>query len=384
MNIDGQAFVFLSATTFDTCLSGRTRRLTEALARQGHDVTFVEMPSVRQLARPRTLLDRTFVTPCGVRVLRVPPLPWRLRSGWPRLTAAWADHVAHTIQRLVNRLDRAALVTSTPWWLSVVDRLPVGLRCYDYLDHVDVQAGPARVEVFRRWDSRLLAGSDLVTTVSEPLRRHLDTPRLSGRLHLLPNGVCGDWIDAPAAPVERATLSPRPDAALVGFVGALFEWVDAELIAEVALLLPEVDFAIVGPTRRGVKVDPLQGLTNVHCHGPVPFDRVPAVIAALDVCLIPFKRDLISEYADPLKVYEYCALGKPVISTVLFNAGGTEPPITVAVGPESFTAAIRGALNDPPDRRQRRIDFARRHTWEARATRFVQLVEETHRLRGGS
>ena len=372
---DGSSFVFLAAVTFDSHLSGRTRRMAEALAAEGHRVTFVEMPSTRRLARPWSLLQGSFTSPEGVQVVRLPPLPWALRSGWPRVTRGWTGHAVRRLRRSVRDLDQATVVTSTPWWLPVVDALPAAVRCYDYLDHLDVQAGASRLSLFRKWDDELLSISDVVTTVSEPLRKYLETRCPTKPLHLVPNGVCSDWIDAEVHPVERLSLTPRPDRPIAGFLGALFEWVDLDLIAEAAQRMPEVEFVVVGPTRRGVSVDRLNGVANIHCHGAVTFHRVPATLAAFDVCLIPFKQDLISEYADPLKVYEYCALGKPVVSTVLFNAGGPEPPICVAATTDAFVNALRGALNEPTSERERRIRFARLHTSEARARQFAEITK---------
>jgi len=275
---------------------------------------------------------------------------------------------------MVPDLGRSVVVTSTPWWLPVVKELPAAVRCYDYLDHVEVQAGPSRIEAFQKWDDELLGLSRLVTTVSEPLRRQLATRCSADVVHLLPNGVCSEWIESSPLPANRRSLTPRPEKPIAGFLGAVFEWVDVELIAEVSRRLPDMEFVIVGPTRRGLSINRLRALPNIRCHDPVPFEKVPAIVGAFDVCLIPFKRNLISEYADPLKVYEYCALGKPVVSTVLFNAGGPEPPISVAATPDAFAGAIRASLAEPLSERKRRIDFARRHTWRSRAERFVALT----------
>jgi glycosyltransferase involved in cell wall biosynthesis len=51
--------------------------------------------------------------------------------------------------------------------------------------------------------------------------------------------------------------------------------------------------------------------------GMVPYSQVPKYISAMDVCLIPFKLNAISESALPLKLFEYMACEKPVISTEL-------------------------------------------------------------------
>jgi teichuronic acid biosynthesis glycosyltransferase TuaH len=369
-------FAFFSATGYESLVSGRTRRLAEMLARLGHNVSFVELPGLRNAARSSFRFGPQSVPDPPVRVVRLCPLP-----GYLRLAGTWPARrwVAHTVRRLnewVEDLDRSVLITSTPWWAPVIRSLPGALRCYDYIDHIQVQAGPGRLGIFREWDEALLGTSDVVTTVSEPLRNHLAARFAPDRIFLVPNGVLHEWIDSPAPPVAREMLARRPERTIAGFLGSLFEWIDFGLLEKVARNLPQVEFVLVGPTRRGVRLDALAGMDNVRRLPPVPFSDVPKVIKAFDVCLIPFCRDVVAECADPLKVYEYCALGKPVVSTVEFKAHGRPAPVAVAGTAADFAAAVEGAVaRDSAERRAERIAFARRHTWEQRADAFIAATD---------
>jgi glycosyltransferase involved in cell wall biosynthesis len=336
-------------------------------------VTFVELPSVRTAVTGRF---RFGVHNDGdIRIVRLPPLPRLVRRKLTALEPCWLSHAAAWLKDWIPGLDRAILLASTPWWANLVERLPRALCCYDYIDHVSVHAFGWDQQQFAEWDERLLRASDLILTVSQPLATHLAERFPSDRIHLVPNGVRGEWVDSAAEPWDRARLTSRPDRLLVGFVGSLFEWIDFDLIVEVARRLPDVEFVFVGPTRRQVPLDPILGLPNVRYLPPAPFDQVPALIKAFDVCTIPFKRDIVSLYADPLKIYEYCALGKPVVSTVAFLAAESAP-VNVAETPEAFAAALVAARDqDSPARRKTRTDYARRHTWEARAQAMLKAFE---------
>jgi hypothetical protein len=155
--------------------------------------------------------------------------------------------------------------------------------------------------------------------------------------------------------------------------------VDLELVAATAAALPQVEFVLVGPTRHGVSLAPLRGLANVRHVGAQPYADVPSWIAAFDVCLIPFKHDHVSAAADPLKFYEYCALGKPVVTTHLpaeLDARDGQGSLCYQAGGRGeFAAAIlRASGEDDPQSRDRRRQFARDHTWLGRAQTLVRAV----------
>ena len=96
---------------------------------------------------------------------------------------------------------------------------------------------------------------------------------------------------------------------------------------------------------------------------------MPQWIQAFDVCLIPFKKDTISLRADPIKLYEYLALGKPVVSTLQFGEAATH--VLVAGDPKRFAEAIKRSAADAGKGKTERIEFARHHTWRRRAGDFI-------------
>jgi glycosyltransferase involved in cell wall biosynthesis len=369
-------FVFLAGTGFDSIVSGRTRRLAEVLARRGHEVVFVELPSVRFVMVPPFRFGPRPAAAGGIRIIRLCPLPGYVRLSGTLLARRWDGYAVRRLLTWIPNLAESVVVVPTPRWVPVLASLPAQVRCYDYIDHIRVQAGPRGAEVFNDWDDALLRMSDVVTTVAEPLREHLVTRVDADRVFMVPNGVPSEWVDASFEAVSRESLGVGPDRPIAGFLGSLYEWIDLDLLAGAARALPEVEFILVGPTRRSVRLDTLEGIPNLRRLGPVPFSEVPRLIKAFDVCLIPFRRDVIAECANPLKVYEYCALGKPVVSTVGYDAGGKPSPITVAPTAAEFAAAVgRAAREDTPQEQARRIAFAREHTWERRGEDFIAAVE---------
>lgn len=112
------------------------------------------------------------------------------------------------------------------------------------------------------------------------------------------------------------------DGFIVGYVGVLREWVNFEpVFRALSAVDKRIKMLIVG--KEG-KFDETKNLARI-CHvsdrvifaGEVDYAEIPQYIAAMDVCLIPFTDGDISQGAVPLKLFEYMASGKPVLSTKL-------------------------------------------------------------------
>lgn len=382
---------FFAAVQFDDVLAGRTLRLAELLMARGRHVVFVEMPSVRVAVRRALGRTKPPAARPNLTIVRLPPL-----LGWTRLSEspvgrAWSAMARRVLKRRFPQMAEATAIVSTPWWMPILGSLPFGCLVYDFVDHVSVHAGQRYRERFERWERALLGRSDLVTTVSPLLKSFAEDVAGPGKAVHIPNGVASAWLEPPASPAEPL-LARVPRGPRVGFVGALFEWIDFDLLAATARRLPDYHFVFVGPQRFGMPVQELLSLPNVHHFGSVPFEQVPRWLCGFDVCLIPFKQGIISEAADPLKLYEYLAAGRPVVSTIPFTVPGGPAPMAVATEAEGFARAIEEAVRqDSPQAQQQRRCFAAAHTWEKRVDDLLaaedlarRAASVTPRYRGNS
>jgi glycosyltransferase involved in cell wall biosynthesis len=138
----------------------------------------------------------------------------------------------------------------------------------------------------------------------------------------------------------------------------------------------------VGPIQDAEAVDALRREPNVRIIGPVTQESVPDFIASFDVCLAPFRPGAVRRAVNPLKVYEYLALGRPVVATPLESlvGGPIAGQIRFAEGPEAFVAAIRDALSaDSPSAQAARREAVRPFSWEALGTQVALLIDAAER-----
>jgi glycosyltransferase involved in cell wall biosynthesis len=206
--------------------------------------------------------------------------------------------------------------------------------------HILARAGA--VTAARMAQQRMLKQAETVTVASSVLAEQIDREVL-----MLPNGADVAELDQADGSAWRA----RKMGPTVGFVGAFEYWVDFDLVMNLARRLPQVTFLLVGGGRRWKVIKQQveqRGLTNVVLTGAVRYEEAMNYVAGMDICLLPFTHDAVSNGSCPLKLFEYAALRKPIISTCtseVMRIG--QGWIAFADDVTSFAYAIDSFLADP-------------------------------------
>ena len=136
--------------------------------------------------------------------------------------------------------------------------------------------------------------------------------------------VAHDGADIPTKTpnkIPQKTWAGRKDILQVGYVGSLHKGKGMELIYDIAQLVPEIDFHVVGGTQDDQTHWREKGLPkNLHMHGSKPHSEVPAYLAKFDVVLAPYQSQIsigsgadIARWISPMKLFEYMAAQKPII-----------------------------------------------------------------------
>jgi glycosyltransferase involved in cell wall biosynthesis len=176
-------------------------------------------------------------------------------------------------------------------------------------------------------------------------------------------------LDTRPGPADIERLA-RPRAVFVGGIDA--HTFDPDLFVAVARRLPDVTFPMIGGCSLPEDWCPLP---NVHLLGRKPYDEVARYMAAADVLLMPWNDGEWIKACNPVKLKEYLATGRPVVSTPYPELEPYLAHVHVATGAEVFAAAIRTALDHPGDANARRA-FVANDTWDAKATGLVGRLAE--------
>ncbi len=228
-----------------------------------------------------------------------------------------------------------------------------------------------------------------IAAVSTVLSRQIATSGVPAeRVVTLPNAADPERF--------RADLSGRAvrerygldGARVVGFSGAFFPWHGVHLLIDVlpGLLrrVPETSVLLVGdgPERRVLEEQVRRaGLSErVRFTGRVGHDELPAHVAAFDVAVMPDS----NEYGSPMKIYEYMAMGKPVVGPRLgpLEDGikdGETGILFERLDASALESALATLLGDESRRRlmgrRAREHVLASHTWTRNAERVLELVD---------
>ncbi len=373
-SITGLDFVILSTQDWDA-LPTRKHRFARRFAEGGNRVLYVEQQmhwagwladignqfsrAWRWLRGPREVAPRLWVFTLPV------VLPFF--QMWEPINRANNLLLLPILRAQMRRLgfDAPILWTYTPHSADFVGRLGERAAVYECVDDFTASKGLVSPKVIGRLERRLIEVVDLLVVTHPALYKS----KREGARHavLVPNGVdAGHFAQAadPATPVADALADlPHP---VIGYLGGINYWIDTPLLARIAREHPGWTVALVGPPALLADLSPLQGLPNVVMTGRVSYADVPRYVRAFDVCVNPYILDGVAEHCSPLKLYEYIATGKPVVSVDMPEARRFEGLIAIARDADEFVALVEQAVTAPDGLADRRMAEAQQHTWDRR------------------
>jgi GT2 family glycosyltransferase/glycosyltransferase involved in cell wall biosynthesis len=260
----------------------------------------------------------------------------------------------------------AIVLVNYPRWqpLAATLRDRCGWRVvYDYLDDQSAFGDLYGVDT-RELEERLIETADLVITSSAVLQERMSGKRDALLLH---NAADFDLFSS-----ARAARRSPDNSPVAGFFGVFAEWLDTDLIRAAALRFPNWTFVFIGPETFGSRAaekrwNKATDLPNIKVLPKLNHHQLAAQLAGFDVCLMPFLDMPVTRTMNAVKIYEYLAAGKPVVSRDLPEARVIGDLVSFYDTPDRFFEILEEAVaTDTAERAQARRDFARLHDWSAR------------------
>lgn len=218
-----------------------------------------------------------------------------------------------------------------------------------------------------------IESSDIIMSSAKTLAFRLGR-MTSKNINLLPNAVNTRLFD-PKLYYARPHNLPEDENKIVMYTGALWgEWFDWELLKYLAKDLRNVNFIIIGNVPEGNHAfKELKEYKNVFFLGLKSQAELPTYLYYANVCMIPFKYDeKIIKYTNPLKVYEYLAMRKSVVSTYMDELVGM-PFVYLSNNHGEFCENLKIALNI--DVENNVIDeFVYNNSWIKRIDDLIKIV----------
>ena len=220
-------------------------------------------------------------------------------------------------------------------------------------------------DAISRYDRTLKAQADLTIFVNQKL--HEQEMNQCNRTLYLDHGVDFELFagaaDDTTMPEEMQNV-PRP---IVGFFGGIDgHTFDLDFVERVVDLVPEASFVFVG--KSSLDCSALAARHNVVMVGQKPYEEIPHYGKCFDAAIMPWRQNRWIEACNPIKLKEYMALGKPIVSTPFPELETYRDYVYEAKEPNDFAQCITKALKqDGVEKiiaRQRKVENS---SWDSKA-----------------
>ena len=381
--LEGQRFVWLQSPSWDGVWT-RQNHFTIRMARLGAEILYVEnsrslVGALRHDIGSSPAL--TFVPSIqevepGLSVMTLPPVvPGTMVS----------DVIGSINGALIGRFVGRWLADhgwgSYVCWCRVpqsvfaLERLAPSATIYDITDNYEefVEDRRRKKNVKER-EARFLRQADLVLHTSEPLngKRALG----GGVTCLVPNGVDYQLFQKAGSPgMAAGPALADVRQPMIGYVGLVSDWIDFELLEMLGKRWPG-QVAMVGPVRPELR-DMARSISGLRWTGFVKERRdLPGYIAKFKVCILPFRVNELTRGMNPLKIWEYLATGKPIVSVDLPALEPARDVIDVAQSRQHFLELVASRLSDDAEQegKQARRSLAKRYSWDVIFDRMMEYL----------
>lgn len=233
------------------------------------------------------------------------------------------------------------------------------------------------VDDFPAWEpylDKMVGMADLVVTTASSLKIKIERHFHGKPTYLVPNGCdIGHFRQYADQPPPRPFEYQEHQGPIISYVGAWASWIDQELVKKIAQAFPQALISVIG-VEFGTPVD--RSIPNLRFVGYKFYESLPQYLYYADVCIIPFKLNRISLATNPVKMYEYLAAGKPVVTTDLPEARNI-PGVYVAKDCQSFIAGVGRILSRSFVFDREAIDrWLAGQTWEHRYKHVRQILDK--------
>ena len=216
-----------------------------------------------------------------------------------------------------------------------------GKIIYDCMDNHEALCDDIVIKnTIHEVEKKLSSDADLIFVSSLGLKKKIERYVIKDeqtKISVIRNGVVFDKIHPP----EMKTSSIG-HGLKIGYFGTISEWFDFSVIEESLKKFSDIEYFLWGPIAKKNLIEnkrvKLRGVIEHHCL----WDQ----IQNMDCLVMPFKISEIIKDVDPVKLYEYISMGKPIISVYYEEIERFRPYVYFYSNPKQYCKILSQMIND--------------------------------------
>lgn len=360
----------------DICWDSLWQRHQNIMTRFPHSWTilFIEPTSLIVLFRdPARIIPRR---DNNILIVSLPTVPLidrarRLRRINDLLILTWVR-----VFLKLQHIKAPILFYYEPRFSSLIGKLNEVLVVYDCVDDRPSFSGVPRW--IKLYIDILVEKSDIIFVTSHNLYNKILEQRRDD-VYLVGNGVDAEHFKMAMTDIPIAEDIKNLRRPIMGYIGTIDDWLDFDLIETIAFERPDISVVLMGPVLSRAKdsAKKLAKLKNVFFIGKRPYAVLPYYLKAFDVCIIPFKINNLTTCVNPVKLYEYLASGKNIVSTCLPELDMYKDIVFIAKDKLEFINMAEKALHIKPDI-NKISTIVDKNSWDEKADEMVKIISKYH------
>ncbi len=211
----------------------------------------------------------------------------------------------------------------------------------------------------------------LVTYSAFSMQNEIKTKYPNVESVCIPNATYNEFIKS----ITNKNLKKHKKRKNIGYIGSTdIRWFDENLLIEAIRSYPDCDFTLCAPLSKKLYSE-LKKYNNVAKLGFSRHIDIAKVLSDVDIGLIPFMQNRITNAVNPLKLYEYCAAGIPTVAMWTKELNHYKEYVYLAKDTDEFISLITLALSEESiEKYNKRKRFAEENTWEARVQILIEKL----------
>ena len=274
------------------------------------------------------------------------------------------------LRGLVCPGDAIWVTSPSPLLPGILRDLPRKALIYELMDDYPKIHASKEASV-RKTEAWLIEHAHLVITTSDALSQKVRAQHPGKKILQVSNGVDYAFFnrEIPAAKPDEFTGMDK----IAGYIGTLDTWLDFETIYYAAEKRRDIHFVFIGPS----KISPFPGKPNIHFLGTRDYEQIPWYCSFFDTCLIPFHPGEFADSVNPVKLFEYFSLGKPVVSCAMKELLPYRDLLYTARDREDFLLKLEASLQETDKGLcERRKKVAGSNDWNEKAREINAALAE--------
>lgn len=336
----------------------RPQFLAEMLS-ENYDVTVAYYQEVfvkQSLRSDRDALQKSFA---------IPAIPYRDKS-----------RLAFRIQRLFFRKIIKDIQKYDAVWIGhpllyrYIPKSYQGQIIYDCMDNHAALCNDRRIrKKIEVIEYKLVQRADIIFTSSMGLSRKIVSIDKNAQPQLVRNGFVYNEIHTPE---ERKTFD---SSYKIGYFGTISEWFDFSSLITSLKSFPELEYHLWGPVSN-IKMPNCSGIVE---EGVAEHSKLWDCVKMMDCLIMPFKLTEAIEDVDPVKLYEYIDMGKPIISVYYKELERFAPFVYFYHNSMELKEVLQRLIDNnfqPGYNEKQQREFLEKNSWKERYKKIKEKLEE--------